>query len=731
MQIKNYLCIVFVLILCSIIAYGEETPAYLRTDLPIEQRIEDLLQRMTLQEKLGQMVQIDLGCIGKGENEALLQKAIIDYGVGSILSGGSGSPFENTPAGWAKLSNKLRKLSRETRLKIPVLYGVDAVHGHNMVPGATIYPHNLAVAATFNRELAQAYAAKTGEELAATGLHWTFAPVLDVARDPRWGRTYETFGEDPYTVSEMGRSMILGFQRQNNILACGKHFLGYSEPRTGRDREPADFSERTLREIHLPPYEAAIKAGVGSIMVNSGEVNGEPVHASKYLLTEILREQLGFSGFIVSDYEDIRKLYGRHLVASSLEEALVVAHNAGIDMNMEASTPEIIELMEDLVDNGRIPLSRINDAVRRILRVKFKLGLFEHKPVNVEAASEIIGNAASRRIARTMAQQSIVLLQNPGQLLPLPKTVPSILVVGPSSDSLSRLCGGWTVDWQGAQERYLSGQTILAAIHEKVSPRTRIIHLPSPADPGELKKAAEAATVIVVVVGEKPYAEWLGDNVDLSLSTDQHELLRTVAETGKPTVQVVIAGRPLILPETRGDEALLWGFLPGTEGGPAIADLLFGDACPSGRLPITLPAHLGQLPITYTAKRTARYEPLFPFGFGLSYTRFSYSHLQAPLEIKSGQPLTVSVTVKNIGSRSGDEVVMLYVRHDKSSVTQPIRRLQGFIRVTLAPGESKTVTFQLTPRQLSILDAKMRWVQEPGKIGISIGGIGASVKVTE
>lgn len=729
MKVRHLFTCFLLLCIFSIMVYGEEIPLYLQSDRTPEQRAEDLLHRMTLQEKLGQLVQIDLGQIGKGESEPLLEKAIIDYGVGSMISGGSGSPFDNSPAGWAALANKMHNLSMQTRLKIPILYGVDAVHGHNMVKGATIYPYNLALAATFNKTLARDYATKTAEELAATGLHWTFAPVLDVARDPRWGRTHETLGEDPYTVAEMGRNLILGFQSNHKVIACAKHYLGYSGTNNGRDRDPADFSERTLREIHLPPYEAAIEAGIGSVMVNSGEVNGEPVHSSHYLLTEILKDQLGFKGFVVSDYEDIRKLYGRHKVAASLEDALSMSFNAGLDMNMEAAHPEVVDILEALVEEGKIPLARIDDAVRRILIIKFKLALFERKPLDPAEASRVVGSPASREIARTLAHQSMVLLRNPDQMLPLAKNISSILVVGPSADSLSRLCGGWTIDWQGAQERYLSGQTILAAIRQKVSPETRVIYLPDSSDLDAVKKAAKEASLILAVVGEKPYAEWLGDNESLTLPMDQQALLQTISEVGKPTVQVVIAGRPLLLPEPKTETALLWGFLPGTEGGPAIADILFGDVSPSGRLPLTFPMGLEQMPINYTVKQTVKYEPRFPFGFGLSYTKFAYSDIQAPEKVKTGEPVKVSITVKNVGSRAGEEVVMLYVRHENASVTQPVRRLQGFARVSLAPGESRTVHFQLSPRQLSILNAKMRWVQEPGRVGISIGGIGAAVKI--
>lgn len=720
------------ILLAPMMAMGEEQPPYLNAALTPEQRTEDLLERMTLREKVGQLVQIDLLQMGRGQNEALMEKVIVDYGVGSILSGGAGSPIDSSPEGWANMANTIRDWSQKTRLRIPILYGVDAVHGHNAVIGAVIYPFNLALAASFNKELAREYASETADAIAATGIDWTFAPVLDVARDPRWGRTHETFGEDPYTVSEMGRSLILGFQGSGKIIACGKHYLGYSGTNNGHDRNPADFSERTLREIHLPPYQAAVEAGLQSIMIDSGEVNGKPVHASHYLMTDILRGELGFKGITISDYEDVRRLWTRHQVAASLPDALALSYNAGLDMNMEASDLEVVDMMESLVDDGRIPISRIDDAVRHILWVKFRLGLFERKPVDPKAAQTTINTPESRKLARTLATQSLVLLRNPGQILPLAKNVSSILVLGPSVDSLSRLCGGWTVEWQGAREKDLTGQTVLAAIRDKISPETKLTYLSDYSDPEKLKQAAEEATVVVAVVGEPPYAEYMGDSPDLALSADQQKMLHALAEIGTPTVVVAVAGRPLIIADDQLNlAALIWAFLPGNEGGPAIADVLFGDANPSGRLPITFPARLGQLPIPYTVKRTVNYDPLFPFGYGLSYTHFAYSEIQAPTNVKVGEPVRVSVKVKNVGPRAGDEVIMLYVRDEVASVTQPLRRLQGFSRVSLAPGEEKIVTFQLTPAQLCILDTKMRWVEEPGKFGISIGGIGTTVTVTE
>ncbi|HEX2953752.1 MAG TPA: glycoside hydrolase family 3 protein, partial [Bacillota bacterium] len=402
--------LLLVITIFSMTVYGDDTPLYLNAKASPEQRTEDLLARMTLPEKVGQLMQVDLGGLWNGRDVGGLNKVILDYGVGAILSGGGGAPVNNRPEGWAATINDIQNIALKTRLKIPIFYGVDAVHGHNNVIGATIYPFNLGLAATFNPEFAKTYAAMTSEEIAATGIHWTFAPVLDVATDPRWGRTYETFGEDPYLVSVMGSSQIQGFQASGKILACAKHFIVYSGPNNGMDRNPADLSERKLREIYLPPFRAAVKAGVGTFMINSGEVNGVPAHASRWLLQDLLRKELGFKGLIDSDYLDIEKVYNYHNAAASLEEAVGRCFNAGIDMTMlqDPHNLQQADMLIKLAEQGVVPVSRIDDAVRKVLYIKFKLGLFEHRTVDPAAAQKIVGSEASRKLARTIADQSIV-----------------------------------------------------------------------------------------------------------------------------------------------------------------------------------------------------------------------------------------------------------------------------------------------------------------------------------
>ena len=712
---------------------GADTPLYLNPKATPEQRTEDLLARMTLREKLGQVTQIEIhrlmtGFWNKGPlDSSWMQTVLVDYAVGSILSGGDGSPMKNTPEEWAKMTNEVQRWALKSRLKIPVLYGIDAVHGHNNVIGATIYPYNLGLGATFNPELIKAYAAKTAEEVAATGIQWTFAPVLDVGIDPRWGRTHETFGEDPYLVSALGVSQIKGFEESGKVISCGKHFNGYSVPKSGKDRHPAEVSPRELYEIHFPPYRAAIKAGMSSVMINSGAVNGVPAHASKWLMTDILRKEMGFKGLVVSDWEDIAKMVTYHRYASSVEDALALSYNAGLDLNMVPMDVETVDQLERLVKAGRIPVERINDAVRNVLLVKFRLGLFENPMVDPNMAEKIIGSRESKAIAHKLAQQSMVLLRNEKDLLPLSKDLKNILVTGPSADSISRLCGGWTIRWQGAQEHELSGKTVLEAIKEK-APKAKVTFIHDARNAKRLVKAAKEAEAVIVVVGEKTYAEGEGDSETLQLAANEEKLIKTLQNAKIPFVLVGAAGRPLIIPGgNKAAPAILWAFLPGTEGGPAIADVLFGDYNPSGRLPITFPTSVNQVPMPYHT--TKAYKPMFPFGAGLSYTKVEASGLQVKPKVGMGQKVQVTVDLKNTGKRAVEEVVLLFVKNNGSSILGMSKQLQGFARVPLKPGESRKVAFELTPEQLSVWNKDMKLVQEPGRFTVSVGELSTQFAV--
>ncbi|NLG84819.1 MAG: beta-glucosidase [Firmicutes bacterium] len=736
---RKVLLIVVALFCASLVAICEERPVYLDANASPEARAEDLLARMTLEEKVGQVTQIEIhrlqkGFWGGGELDPdWLQKVLVDYAVGSILSGGDGVPAKNAPAGWAKMTNTIQEWAQKTRLKIPVLYGIDAVHGHNGVVGAAIYPHNLGMAATFDPAGVEEYGRLTADEVRATGIHWTFAPVLDVARDPRWGRTVETFGEDPYLVGVMGASVIRGFQSTGKVMACGKHFLGYSAAENGLDRNPADFSERALREIHLPPYRAAMEAGLGSIMVNSGEVNGVPAHASRWLLTEVLRNELGFTGLAVSDWEDVAKLASYHRVAGTLDEAIARAYNAGLDMNMVPMDLAAADRLANLVRKGIVPEARLDEAVKRVLVAKFKLGLFEDPFADPARAEKLIGSPESRDLARRLARESLVLLKNENEVLPIsPKKIKSVLVVGQVAESLSYLCGPWTVHWRGARDEEIVGQSILGALKARLPAGIRLAYLPRVTNKAEAERAARGVDLVIAVLGEKPDAEGNADSQELRLPPDQEEMVRLMAETGRPLAVVVVAGRPLVMPwlDTRVS-ALLWAFYPGNEGGTAIAEVLLGMYNPSGRLPIGFPKSVGQLPQVYNCRRTARYDPLFPFGHGLSYTKFAYSELKVPERVRLGMPVTVSVKVKNAGPVAGDEVVLLFLRDEVASVTQPAKSLRAFTRIHLAPGEERAVNFTLSPEDLSILDEDLKPVQEPGWFTIFLGGLEARFFVAE
>lgn len=730
MNKKLFLILLLTIFLVGQSTWGQSKPIYLNPKVATEKRVADLLARMTLREKLGQITQIESHRLmrdfwNKGPiDPAWLNKVVVRYGVGSILSGGDGAPTPNNIKEWVQFTNQIQRATLKTRLKIPVLYGIDAVHGHNNVIGATIYPFNLGLAATFNEELARKYASLTADEVAATGINWTFAPVLDVAVDPRWGRTHETLGEDPYLVSVLGVAQIDGFQRSKKVVACAKHFIGYSAPESGLDRHPAYITERDLYEIHLPPYYAAIKANVATVMINSGAVNDEPVHASKKLLNDLLRKKLGFNGLLVSDWEDVQKLVTYHQYAKSLDQALILAYNAGMDLNMVPMDVSVIDRLETLVRKKKIPIARINEAVKRILRLKFQLGLFERRIIDPKLAERIIGSQESKKLARTLAQQSIVLLRNQDNVLPLSKQTKSILVTGPSADSLSRLCGGWTINWQGADEAELSGQTVLEAIRKKVDSDSKITYFDQIHNANKLIQLAKAADQVVVVVGEKPYAEQEGDNPQLRLSLMEEKLLTTLQDNNISFVLVVVAGRPLILPKGREvADAVIWAFLPGTEGGNAIADVLFGDYNPSGRLPITFPSKAVKFPVAYYYRENQTV-PLYDFGYGLSYTTFKYSNLRAPIKAKAGNPAEISVTVKNTGELMGEEVVLLYLQHNNKNITPLRKTLQGFKRVSLEPGEEKTVSFKITADQRKIFNVdKLQWVEEPGEITVKIGDL--------
>ena len=569
-------------------------------------QVAALLAQMTLDEKIGQMVQADLSCV---RDRADIQK----YGLGSMLSGGDSKPAgENNPENWLKTCNELQSWALKTRLKIPLLYGIDAVHGHNDVIGTTIFPHHIGMGATRNPRLVEQAEHIAAQEVAGTGIRWVFGPCIAVVQDERWGRTYESYGQDPALVSELGAAAVKGFQgaelsgKSDSVLACAKHFLGDGGTLNGKDQGDTVCDEATLRKLYLPPYRAAIKAGVGSIMVSYSSWNGAKMHGNKYLLTDVLKGELGFKGFLVSDWAAIDQLSSDY--KTDVEKSI----NAGLDMIMipngldkTNNYAEFIRDLKELVSEGKVPQSRIDDAVSRILRVKFQMGLFEN-PYTDPALTAQIGSAEHRQVARECVQQSLVLLKNSNHTLPLKKDLKHLVVVGKGADDLGMQCGGWTISWQGSGQ-LTHGTTILQAIRQTVSPETEITFSPD----GHNIFNADA---ILVVIGEHPYAEMKGDRADLNLSPVDVALVEQAKASGAPVTTLLLSGRPLILGSALdSSDAFIAAWLPGTEG-QGVADVLFGDVKPTGKLPREWPRNNEQL-----AANKMTGEPLLEYGYGLTY----------------------------------------------------------------------------------------------------------------
>ena len=723
------------------------------------QKIEALLKRMTLEEKVGQMTQLAIGMIAKGRDQeiqidpAKLDKAIVRYGVGSILNVAEQAL---TVDKWHEIINQIQEIAtKKTRLGIPVIYGIDSIHGANYVQGATLFPQEIGMAATWNPELMKRGSEIAAMETRAAGIPWSFSPVLDIGRQPVWPRFYETFGEDPYLAKVMGAAFVRGLEgsdvgAQDHVAASLKHYMGYSFPLSGRDRTPAWIPENYLREYFLPTFDAAVKAGAHTVMVNSAEINGIPGHINRHILTDILRDELGFKGFVVSDWEDIKKLVTNWHVAANEKEATRMAIMAGIDMSMVPLDYSFSDHLIALVKEGAVPQSRIDEAVRRILKVKFELGLFDN-PMPNPALKSRVGLPESRQTSLQAARESMTLLKNTNNLLPLSKDR-KVLVTGPTADSLISLNNGWTYVWQGSEESLYpkDRRTIRRAIEAKAGaanvtyvPGTKIVRpagTPSNNTPTNLEaevdipaavRAAGAVDVVVLCLGEGSYTETPGDIADLSLGEPQRKLAEAIEATGKPIVLVLVEGRPRVINRIADNaSAVLMAYNPGNEGGQAVADVLFGDFNPCGKLPFTYPRFPNGL-ITYDHKvfetesfDNAGIRPQFEFGEGLSYTTFSYKDLRLNRKtIGASDQLSVSVTVTNSGRRAGKEVVQLYVSDLVASLSPAGKRLKRFAKVFLTPGQSRTLTFKLRPEDLSFIGANNKPVLEPGDFEVMIAGL--------
>ncbi len=711
--------------------------------------MKSLISRMTIQEKIGQMTQITLDVVLEGEiynaiiphrfDEAQLQLAIAKYNIGSILNT-PGIPLDRSQ--WLDLIGRIQEVaSLKTNVKIPVLYGIDSIHGINYSTNSTLFPQQLNMAASWNLELVESAAAITAYETRACGIPWNFSPALDVSRNPLWPRIWESFGEDVHLTKEMGLAMVAGYQgtQLNNpykVGACLKHFIGYGMPLNGKDRTPAWIPDRYLREYFLPPFEAAIKAGVASIMINSGEINGIPVHASKKILTNLLREELNFKGLILTDWEDIKYLHSRHRVASSHKEAVKMAIEAGIDMSMVPDDFSFCELLLELVEEGSIPESRIDESVERILRLKEKLGLFDNHTISESADYQLFGSPQHTKFALQLARESITLLKNDKQALPLSKDS-KVLITGFSANSMKYLNGGWTSTWQGdrADEFIKNKATVLEAVQNKIgADKVNYVEGCTYDEISSLDQAVAAAVDcdhILLCLGENSYTEFHGNIDDLNLPDAQLTLAKKLIATGKPITLVLLQGRPRIITAIANQiDSIIYAYLPGNEGGNALADIIFGDENPSGKLPLTYPKHVNGL-VTYDYKHSEIspiqgskicYDPLFEFGTGLSYTTFEYSDLKlSHTQIKEEETLDVSIRIKNTGTIAGKEVVQVYLRDEYASITPSMKRLKAFRKIALASNEEQELHFQLSKSDFSFVGIDDQWVCETGRFFVMIG----------
>lgn len=720
-----------------------ESIIYQDPQQPIEERVEDLLSRMTLEEKVGQMCQVD----GRHEPERWLR----EKHVGSFLHI------------MGQVTQELQGLATQSRLGIPLIFGIDAIHGHAFWPTATVFPTQLGLSCSWNPGLIEEIGSITAQEASYTGMHWTFSPVLGTVRDLRWGRVDETFGEDPYLIGVLGSALIRGYQGDNladphTILACAKHYAGYSETQGGRDASEADLPNRKMRSIFLRPFRDAAKAGCATFMTAYQSIDGTPCSANRWLLRDILKEEWGFEGFVVTDWNNVGRMIAEQHVCATIEQAAQQAVEAGNDMIM--TTPGFFEAAVKLVQSGKLDVGHIDEVCRRILSMKFRLGLFdENRYADLARGTDVIGCEEHRQAALESAYQSIVLLKNQDDLLPLSDDVKQVAVIGPNADDVIAQLGDW-VSWSGqlgaqAQNRPRESiVTVLDGIQNRIGKAGRVeyakgcdvltqsemratsVARPIAADAESIAKAAalaREADVAVVVVGDNLALNGEGrDRADLDLSGSQQQLLEAVHATGTPMIVVLINGKPLSIPwVAQHAHAILEAWNPGLEGGTAIAGILFGDHNPSGKLTISFPHHVGQQPVYYNqipgwhanCYADMPKEPLFAFGYGLSYTSFAYSNLKLhKKELGAGEPVGVEIDVENTGERVGTEIVQLYINDVYSSVTTPTKELKAFQRVNLNPGEKKTVLLEVPYEHLALVNRDLETVVEPGEFEIMVGG---------
>jgi len=722
----------------------------------LESEVKDLLQQMTAEEKVAQLGSIwGPNILESGRFSLEKAKPLLKEGIGQITRVSGGTRDVKSPREAAKIANEIQRfLVEETRLGIPAIIHEECLSGF-MAYGATTFPQATGMASTWRPELVHKVASTIRRQMRSVGTHQGLSPVLDVVRDPRWGRNEETFGEDPYLVASMGVAYVKGLQGNaldSGVIATPKHFAAHGFSEGGRNQAPVHVPPREFREIFLFPFEAAVKLGDAYSLMNAyHDIDGVPCAASRKLLTGILREEWGFKGFVVSDYSSIRMLKTFHHVAADDKDAAVQALEAGIDIelpNIDCYGRPLLQAIQE----GTISQSTLDKAVSRILKAKFLLGLFENPYVDTKAVPQSFDAAEDRSLALEVARESIVLLKNDG-LLPLSKAVKSIAVIGPNADSTRNLLGdyGYTAHLR-CEEDAVPIVSILAGIKKKVSSQTRVHYAKgcelSGTSKEGFKEALEAAgksDAVVAVVGEKSglsptdISGEFRDRASLGLPGVQQDLIEALHETGKPVVAVLVNGRPLSVKWIAENcPAVVEAWLPGEEGGNAVADVFFGDYNPAGRLPTSFPQDAGQIPVNYSRRPSsfgnyvfATSQPLFPFGHGLSYTKFDYSSLAiSPEKVGPAGKVAISCRMKNVGDRKGDEVVQLYIRDEIASVSRPAKELKGFKRITLRPGEKRSVTFHLSIDQLAFYDRHMRFVVEPGTFKVMVGSSSEDIKLT-
>ncbi|NOR29441.1 MAG: beta-glucosidase [Lutibacter sp.] len=718
-------------------------------EIQTEKKVTTLLAKMTLREKAGQMLNIGLPTVLTGDywderekavfDAERFKKYIIDLNVGSI---------HNTPGyladnkEWYRIVKTIQDSAiKKSRLGIPVLYGIDNIHGANYVAGSVMFPHQIAMAATWNPELTEMSAKITSYESKSASLPWNFNPNADIAMSPLWGRISESFGEDPYLVSEMTNAYVRGSQQnelgnKENSAVCLKHFLGYGAGRNGKDRANAIIPENNLREYFLPPFEKAIAEGAKGVMISSNAVNGIPCHSNKYYITDILKGELGFKGVVISDFSDIQFLIEAHQTAKDMREATKLAVNAGLDLLMNPYDAKVVDIIVDLVENNEIPMSRIDDAVTRVLRLKFELNLFE-TPYNNPSDFKDFGS--EKHIAKNYksASEAITLLKNENEILPLKKSK-KVLVTGYSANSINVLNGAWSRTFLGQDTQYndTTKLTILDAIKKEVG-ASNVQYVEGTNYLEDINTSlvvskAKNVDYIVVCVGELPATEKPSDINELDLPKAQQNLVKKLAALNKPIILVMVQGRPRIIREIEPlVDGIIMGYYPGQEGGSAISDVLFGNINPSGKLPYTYPKFSGNY-LTYYHKKTDirdvnwgynGFYPQFEFGYGLSYSKFEVSNLKINKDtISLSEELNISIDVKNTSSIKGKEVIQLYLSDLVASVSPDSKKLVRFSKIELNPSEVKTVTFKLNKKDLMFIGADNKWIVEDGEFEMLVGG---------